>query len=147
MLLQPTEILIKTLDGDERTYVISKFPAVAGREILTQYPVTAMPRIGAYKENEALMLKMMAYVAVPTDDPDRPIVLKTRALVDNHVPDWETLARIELALINYNCSFFRDGRTSAFFAGLGTKAASRITEILTGLLANLSVAAKQPSRN
>ena len=106
-----------------------------------------MPRVGEYKANEALMLKMMAYVAVPTDDPGRPLALTTRALVDNHVPDWETLARIELAIINYNCSFFRDGRTSAFFAGLGTRAASKLTEILTGLLANLSVAAKQPSRS
>jgi hypothetical protein len=146
-MLQPTEILVRTLDGDERTYIISRFPAVAGREILTQYPLTAMPKVGEYKANEALMLKMMAYAAVPTDDPDRPLALATRALVDNHVPDWETLARIELALINYNCSFFRDGRTSAFFAGLGTKAVTKLTEILTGLSANLSQAAKQPSKN
>jgi hypothetical protein len=146
-MLQPKEILIKTMDGDERTYVISKFPAVAGREILTQYPLTAMPKIGEYASNEALMLKMMGYAAVPTQNPDRPLRLSTRALVDNHVPDWETLARLELAIIDYNCSFFRDGRTSAFFAGLGTKAASKLTEILTGLSANLSAAAKQPSKN
>ncbi|MDL2313393.1 hypothetical protein LJC36_00255 [Desulfovibrio sp. OttesenSCG-928-C14] len=144
MLIQPKEVQIKCLDGSEKTFVVSKFPAVAGREIVTQYPLTALPKIGEYKSNEALMLKLMGYVAVPNqNNPDAPIILSTRALVDNHVPDWEALARLELAVMDYNCSFFKNGRASTFFAGLGNKAASKITGILTGLLASLSAPAKQ----
>lgn len=145
MMLQPKEIIVPTMDGEERGYVISKFPATAGREILTQYPLSAVPRIGDYATNEALMLKIMSYVGVAVPGRDVPIQLTTRALVDNHVPDWETLARIELAIIDYNTSFFRDGRASTFFSALGAKALPKITEILTGLLENLSQAAKRRS--
>ena len=141
MLLEPKEICVKTLDGEERAYIISKFPAVAGREILTQYPLSAVPKIGDYRRNEELMLKIMGYVAAMRPEGE-PIVLSNRALVDNWVPDWETLARIELSIIDYNCSFFRDGRASTFFAGLGQKAGSKITAILTDLSAKLSHQAK-----
>lgn len=144
MLLDPKSVMIKTLAGEEREYIISKFPAVAGREIFAQYPLSLVPRVGDYQLNETLMLKIMGYVAVPGDT---PLQLSTRALVDNHVPDWETLARIELAVINYNCSFFERGKLSTIFAGLGAKANTKITEMLMGLLASLSQAAKQPSTN
>lgn len=145
MMLQPKDITVKTLEGDEKVYVLSKFPAVAGREILTQYPVTAIPKVGEYAANEALMLKIMGYVGVRQPGRDEPLLLTTRALVDNHVPDWETLARIELAMIDYNTSFFRDGRASVFFAKLGAKALPKITETLTVLLENLSQAGRRPS--
>lgn len=146
-LLQPKEVMIKTLSGEELPFIISKFPAVAGREIFAQYPFSLLPKVGEYTLNEQLMLKIMCYVGKPTDKPDTPLILSTRALVDNHVPDWEALARLELAIINYNCSFFESGRASTFFAGLGSTASTKITEILTGLLASLSPAVKQHFTN
>lgn len=146
-LLQPKEITVPTMDGEERTFIISKFPATYGREILTQYPISAVPRIGDYATNEALMLKIMGYVGVMTPKAETLLRLTTRALVDNHVPDWETLARIELAIIDYNTSFFRNGRASTFCAALGAKALPKITGILTDLLENLSQAAAQRSKN
>ena len=142
-LLEPKEILVKTLAGEERTYIISKFPAVAGREIIAQYPTSILPKIGDYALNEQIMLKVMAYVAVPREGKE-PLTLATRALVDNHVPDWETLARLELAVMDYNCSFFRSGAASTFFSALGNRAGKKITEMLTGLLASLSVPEKRP---
>lgn len=142
-MLQPKEMLIKTMDGDERPYVISKFPAVAGREIIAQYPTSILPKVGDYQLNEQIMLKLMAYVGVPREGKE-PLMLTTRALVDNHVPDWETLARLELAVMDYNCSFFRSGAASTFFSGLGNRAGKKITEMLTGLLASLSAPAKRP---
>lgn len=147
MLLQAKDISVKTLDGEERAYVISKLPAVAGREILTQYPLTAIPKVGEYGANEALMLKIMCFVGVRTEGREEPLPLTTRALVDNHVPDWETLARIELAMIDYNTSFFRDGRASTFFASLGAKALPKITKILTASLESLSQAGQQHSKS
>ena len=147
MLLQPKPVTVPTMDGEERTFIISKFPATAGREILTQYPLSAVPRIGDYATNEKLMLKIMGYVGVELDGRDVPLQLTTQALVDNHVPDWETLARLELAIIDYNTSFFRDGRASTFFAALGAKALPKITETLMALWENLSQAAAQRSKS
>ena len=49
------------------------------------------------------MLKMMAYVCVPVSGEEIP--LKTQALIDNHVPDGESLIRLELEMLKYNTSF------------------------------------------
>lgn len=135
-LLEPKDFTVTTQAGEERTYILSKFPAVAGREIIAKYPLSAMPKLGDYAVNEETMLKLMAYVAVPTDNGELP--LKTRALVDNHVPDWETLARIEVGMMEYNCSFFGNGRASTFFAGIAQKAQALITKTLTDLSGQLS---------
>lgn len=147
-LLEPKSVMIKTLAGEEKEYIISKFPAVAGREIFAQYPVSLVPKVGDYQLNETLMLKIMSYVAVPREnDPGNPLRLSTRDLVDNHVPDWEALARLELAVMNHNCSFFERGKLSTIFAGVGAKANTKITEMLMGLLGSLSQAARQPTTN
>lgn len=53
------------------------------------------------------MLKLMAYVAIET--PNGPVMLVTPELVNNHVPDFETLLKIEWAMMEYNCSFSGTG--------------------------------------
>ena len=97
-MLQPKEYSVKTQAGDEKVYILSKFPVVAGREIVAKYPLSGMPKLGDYQVNEETMLKLMAYVAVPGANGE-PLKLTTRALVDNHVPDWETLAKLEIAMM------------------------------------------------
>lgn len=146
MFLQPKEITVATLMGEERTYIISKFPATVGREIMAEY-TAAMPGSGDYTKNEAMMFKIMAHVAVNIPGRDAPLPLSTRALVDNHVPDWETLTKVELAIIDYNTSFFVNGRASTFSAASGTTALPNATAILTTLLGNLWQAAEQRSTN
>lgn len=141
MLLQPLE---KEIDG--KVFVLSKFPAVAGREIVAKYPLSGMPKLGDYKVNEETMLKLMSFVAVRLDS-GADLVLASRALVDNHVPSWETLAKIEWAMMEYNCSFFGNGRASTFFDGIAQKLPSMITSILTDLSLQLSARNKQPSTN
>lgn len=131
-LIQPEELPIDTRDG-KKVYITSLFPAIAGREIVTQYPVTGMPKIGEYKTNEELMLKLMAFVAVRLDT-GTLVPLSTRALVDQHVPDFETLMRIEWAMMQRNCSFFQGGKVSAFLGGFSEKAQALITRMLTAYL-------------
>lgn len=143
--IQPKEITIKTQAGDERTYIISKMPAIPAREIISQYPITGMPKIGDYKANETIMLKLMSYVAVQTATGQQE--LSTQALVNNHVPDWETLGRLEMAMMEYNCSFFRNGVASTFFEAIAQKLPEQITRILTALSAQSSQTEKQPSTN
>lgn len=146
-MLEPKEVTLTTASGDEKTYIIHKFPAIAGREIVTQYPQSALPKIGDYKTNEALMLKMMAYVAVPMPDGRPPLVLSNRTLVDQHVPEFETLMRLEWALMEYNCSFFGKGRNSDFWIIFAQKGKQLITQILTDLQAPSSPKAAPPTSN
>jgi hypothetical protein len=145
-MIQPKEVTIKTQDGTDRTFVLSKFPAVQGREIIAKYPLSAMPKLGDYAVNEETMLKLMSFVAVPRDAGE-PLRLTTRALVDNHCGDWETLARVEIAMMEYNCSFFGNGRALTFFELIAHKAQALISQTLTGLSGQSSPKGKRPSTN
>ena len=145
-LLDPQEIIVKTLRGDERKYVISRFPAIPGREIVAGYPLTSVPKVGDYAANEAIMLKLMCFVGVPMPNGD-VLELKTRALVDNHVPDYETLVRIEIEMMKYNTSFFGNGEISTFFANTVRTMLVKISPMLTHLSGQLSEAIKQRSAN
>ena len=135
-LLETKDIVIKDLDGNDRTYIISKFPAVAGREITDKYPVTDVPKLSSYEESEKVMLKAMRYVGVKVND--SVLVLVNIDLVNNHVPDWKTLRTLEEELLKYNYFFFKPGQTSAFLADLAQNIPQWISKMLTGLLAGLS---------
>ena len=145
-LLAPIEVDIELPDGSVKKFILSKFPAVAGREIITQYPTSAAPKIGSYALNEELMFKLMSYVAVPLAD-GLPLRLNSRALVDNHVPDFETLMRIEWEMMKYNCSFFNNGKMSGFLELLTDKAQALILKTLTGFSESLSKNDSQPSKS
>lgn len=140
-LLEPKEVEI---DGCQ--FIVGKFPATVGREIITKYPLSNLPKIGDYGVSEEIMLKLMTYVEriTPTGEHIR---LTTKTLVDNHVPNWEVLVKLEAASLEHNCSFFQNGKTSSFFARLGNLAQQKVSEILTGLLAQSSQAGKPPSTN
>lgn len=144
-LLQPIDKEITLPDGGTKTYIISKFPAIAGREIITQYPLTAAPKVGDYAANESLMLKIMTFVAVPTDN--GPLRLTTKDLVNNHVPDFETLMKLEWAMIEYNCSFLQNGAALTFLSGLKDQVFASISQTLTRLSQPSSASDSQPSES
>lgn len=130
-LIKPEARDIAVGDGTEtKRFILSNFPAIAGREIVTQYPLSAMPKLGDYRVNEELMLKVMSYVAVEIEG--KPVRLDSRALVDNHVPDFECLMRIEAAMMEKNCSFFRNGKVSTLFGVIEQKAKALFAQTLTG---------------
>lgn len=145
-LLQPKPTTIRTQDGVDKTYILSKFPAVAGREIIVKYPLSSIPKVGEYATSEEVMHKLMAFVGVEIS-PGQVLALTTRALVDNHCPDWETLMRLEWAMLEYNCSFFAGGLNSDFLAGIRAKAPQWISQTLTALQAQSSRTEKPPSGN
>lgn len=136
-MIQPKEITIETQAGEQRVFVLSKFPAIQGREIVAKYPLSAVPKLGDYAVNEETMLKLMSFVGVPRDT-GAPLMLTTRALVDNHVPDWEVLARLEMAMLEYNCSFFGNGKGSTFFEAITKKAQAFLSQTLMDLSAQSS---------
>lgn len=141
-LLEPKEMEFTLQNGSAKTFILSKFPAIQGREIVTQYPLTAAPKIGDYKTNEALMLKVLGYVAVKVEP--EPLRLSTMDLINNHVGDYETLLRIEYAMMEYNCSFFGNGALSGFLDSLGAQVSKLTSKMLTTLSQQLSENAKQP---
>lgn len=145
-LLSPKEITLTDQNGKERIFIISKFPAVVGREIMSQYLSTGLPKIGDYGMNQTMMLKLMSYVAVPIKD-GAPQRLINRALIDNHAGDWETLGCIEVEMMQYNSSFFLRDKALTFFDAIMGMIVSRATEILTGSLPQSSTQAKPPSTN
>lgn len=131
MLLHPKETTITLVDGSEKTFILHKFPAVEGREIVTQYPLSALPKLGEYKVNEEIMLKLISYVCVLGVEGGPPLQLSTRALVNNHVPDFEALMRLEAAMLEYNCSFFANGKVLTFFEAIAAKCQTLISKTLT----------------
>jgi hypothetical protein len=143
-MLQPKDIEI-----NGKTYILTKFPAVAGREIITQYVASGIPKIGDYKVNEEMMLKLMCYVFVPMPN-GNPLALSNRMLIDNHVVGddaWETLGKIEIAMMEYNCSFFRNGRISSFFDDFAQKLPQWIIKISTALSDRSSQTTKRRSKS
>lgn len=137
----------KEIEVDGYTFIISKFPAVEGREIFAKYTSSNIPKVGQYEASEAIMLKMMTYVQrVPADGSD-PVRLQTKTLVNNHVPNWEILAKLEWQMLKYNFSFFQNGKASDFLKNVGALARSEASKMLTDLLGKSLQAAKQRSEN
>ncbi len=140
-LLEPKEVEINGIK-----YRIGKYPAIAGREIISKYPIANAPKIGNYQTSEETMLKVMAFIERINPD-GTAIRLINRTLVDNHIKDWETLVKLEMLSLEYNCSFFQNGKASAFLKKSLSLAEAKITEILTALLGQLSHKAGQVTEN
>lgn len=111
-LIEEKKITVKGVGGTEKEFIISKFPAIAGREIITGYPINNIPKLLEYKASEELMLKLMNYVAVEVDG--HIIRLSSAALIDNHVTDADMLLKIEFEALRYNTDFFNIAKKSLF---------------------------------
>jgi hypothetical protein len=132
-LIKPITVSITTMEGEARSYIISRLPALQAREIVAQYVPSALPKIGDYTINESMMLKLISYTAVEIAG-GQTLRLTTKELINNHVPDWETLAKLEIEMMNYNTSFFKDGKISGFFEGIAQRATGLVTKTLMDLL-------------
>lgn len=144
-LIQPKDITITDGEGKERHFVLSKFPAIAGREIVAKYPVANMPATGDYSVSQEIMKKLMSYVGVKLGDKVVPMV--GDHFINEHCGDWEVLAKLEMAMMEYNCSFFRNGRASTFFQEVARKYLPKIFEMLTDSLVQSSQAEKPHSKS
>lgn len=144
-LIKPEPLIIKCDDGKERKYILSNFPAVDGREIVSKYVAANMPKVGDYAEGEKIMMKLMSYVAVETGGVQ--IRLSTKDLINNHCPGFEELMQIEMAMMEKNCSFFRDGRSLDFFESLTQMVARKFSEMLMLSSEQLSPTTKPISTN
>lgn len=144
-LIKPKEIQVKDSDGIEKTFILSKIPAVDARKVLAMYPISNMPKVGDYGVSEEAMHLLMRYVAVQIDD--RQQQLTSRALIDNHVADGEQLMRIEIAMLQYNTSFFQQGGSSGFLEAIIRKYLPLVIQTATASLRQSSPPATRPSQN
>lgn len=134
-LIKPKEIEIKDIDGETIKVIISRFPAITGREIIAKYPLSSIPKVGDYGVNEETMLKLMSYVEVikPTGN----IRLVSKALIDNHIPDGVSLYKIEFEMLKYNTDFLDKLGKSGFIDQLKAKIPTLAQSILNQSLAQL----------
>lgn len=147
MLIEPKEIEIEDQNGKTRRYVLSKMPYLAGaREVCSQFITTAAPKLGNYKENQKLAELMFRFIEVITDD-GKYILLNTPALVNNHVPDFQTGIKLEAAMIEHNTGFSVAGKIREFRQGWERNTAESIIKILTQLRDALQRQDEQPSTN
>ncbi len=144
-LINPKQVTIIDLDGNELIFNISRIPAIAAREFITQYPTTAIPKIGDYQANEELMIKMMKYIEIVKGDQE--IRLITSDLINNHVPDGESLMKLEAAMLNENTNFLNIGRVSKELNGFSANIKQFITQTLTSFAASSSPKSRRRSKN
>ncbi len=130
MALKSEEVTVKNAAGDEKTFIIHEIPAWEAREIIAQYPVSALPKLGDYKVNEAMARKMLAHVEVVTGTGEN-LKLKTVELINNHC-DFVTLARLEGLMFTLNFSFFLQGPISSFSAIISQKAQAFLSSMSMG---------------
>lgn len=142
-LIKPEEVTLKSLDGEEKTFKISRVPATKAREIFTQYIPTAAPKIGDYKSNEKLMHMLMSYVDVKTTDGSW-VRLSNEVVLNSHVTDWEMLIKLELEMVKHNTNFFSPEKLSSVLAKFNQTLPERIMSILNRLSGQLSAKNKQP---
>ncbi len=144
-LLKPEPFIVTDEDGKEHKFILSNFPAVEGIEIVSTFPMSALPKIGDLATCQGMMLKIMHYVAVETGG--TLTRLSTRDLVNNHCGDWATYAKVVWKMMEKNCSFFRDGRGYDFLESLTAMIARKISETLTHLSVQSSPTSKPPSNS
>lgn len=147
-LMNPKTVFVEDREGNKLGFIVGQFPAIAGREIAAKYPtsIAALAKQweeNQYEENEKIMLKALSYVERITPD-GGTIRLVTAALVDNHVPDAESLMRLEKELLQHNFSFFEKFLSSAFSGNMLQNFVKLIMSTLTLSLQQSSNQEKRP---
>lgn len=132
--LEPKEVEIEDKVANvKKVFVISKIPAFQARTIMLNYLPTQLLNFNKdEKKVEEMIMKLLYFVGVKLDD-GRVVRLETRDLINNHCPSFETIIHLEAQMIDYNTSFFHDGRSLTFLQRLEALATEKITGILTVL--------------
>lgn len=131
-LLEPKEVeIIDKVANIKKIFVISKIPAFQARTIMLNYVPTQLLNFNKdEKKVEEMIMKLLYFVGIKLED-GRVVRLETRDLINNHCPSFETIIQLEAQMIDYNTSFFKDGKSLTFLKRLEVLAEEKITGILT----------------
>lgn len=136
-LLEP-----KLIEINGYKFIISKMPCTVAQEVIVKLPAGFIPIINNFAQSQDMAFKMLSYCERVYDDKAN-VPLISQALIDNHVPDFNTLIQLENACINYNYDFFANGKAWNFLTKGLCLAESKVSEMLTDLLDKLLQAEKQ----
>lgn len=131
---------------DGQTFIFHKFPATEWRRIVSNYPLTGLPKIGEYETNHKIMLELMKYVAVPKPNGE-VLFLTNEERINGNVKPGPTLVKVEWGMLQYNCDFLQNGRISGFLDDLLEALPEWITKTLIQCSETLSKKDTPPSTN
>lgn len=141
-LLEP-----KTVDINGYKFIISKMPCTVAQEVIFKLPTGLVPLISQYSQAEEMAFKMLSYCERVYTDGRANVPLISKAIIDNHVPDFQTLMKLEQECLQYNYDFFEQGKVLSFLNKGLSLAESKASGILTDLLDRLLSAGVQLSTN
>lgn len=137
ILLNPKEIEIKGCK-----FIISQMPCTVAQEVAFKLPPGLIPIMGNFTQAEEMYVKMLSFCERVYDD-GRHIKLISKDIIDNNLPDFETLLLLEKEVIEYNFGFFDTEKLLTLLNGLLSRVESKVSGILTDLLDRLLSAEKQ----
>ena len=137
VLLKPKEVEIK---GSK--FIISQMPCTVAQEVAFKLPPGLIPIVGNFTQAEDMYIKMLSYCERVYDDGSH-VKLISKDIIDNNLPDFETLLLLEKEVIEYNFGFFDTDKLLTLLNGLLSRAESKVSGILTDLLDKLLLAEKQ----
>lgn len=140
ILLQP-----KTVDINGYKFVISKMPCTVAQEVIFKLPTGFLPMLDKFTESQEMAFKMLSYCERVYSDRNVPLI--SQAVIDNHVPDFQTLLQLEQECLQYNYAFFEKGKLFDFLNKAVCHVESRASGILTDLLDKLLQAGLPPTTN
>lgn len=112
-----------------KTYTLNQFRPTVGRKIVAQYPLTAIPKMASYDQNEEIMVLLMSHVHVHLPGGVK-MPLNTIDLIDNHVPSWDDLVNLEYQTLKFNCPFMQDGGASSMMEAIKGFASEYLVDIV-----------------
>lgn len=141
-LLEP-----KAVEINGYKFIISKMPCTVAQEVIFKLPTGLIPLLSNFTQTEDMAFKMLSYCERVYTDGQPNVKLISKEIIDNHVPDFQTLIKLEQECLQYNYDFFNDGRVLDFLNKGLSHAESRVSGILTDLLDKLLQAGAQHSGN
>ena len=141
-------ILLKPKDVEINGYkfIISQMPCTVAQEVAFKLPPGLIPIMGNFTQAEDMYVKMLSYCERVYDD-GRHIKLINKDIIDNHIPDFQTLLMLEREVIEYNYGFFNTEKLLTLLNDLLSRVESRASKILMDLLDKLSLAEGQHYTN
>lgn len=137
-LIKPKEIELKDLDGDTHKFIISRFNALDGYELISNFPKTMFNKGGeSFKDHKEVLIKIFSHVEAFKQD-GNTIRLTSEALINNHIPDYELLMKILKEVGTYNSSFLGNVSGLSIIDQIKTKLPTLAQKILMDSLKQLS---------
>ena len=111
-LIEPKEVTVTDISGNERRYLVGKVPYMAGGRRLAVEAIAKLKKL-EYIDDQEIAKIIFSNIAAFGEDGSE-IILKTDALVNNHVPDIPTGLRLEIELVEHNTGFSLAGKVREF---------------------------------